>query len=187
MTDLTGLSPADRHRVVAAGFAEQVAATEDWSAPTAVDGWVALDVVRHLIDWLPGFLAAGGIELSPTGSVDDDPAAAWASRSEAIQRLLDGPDAASEFTHPMVGTHVLTDAIDSFYTADVFMHTWDLASASGRESGLDPAFAEQLLTGMAGIEGMLRASGQYGPAVEVPADAGAVDKLMGFIGRDPGR
>lgn len=184
MTDLTGLSPADRHRVVAAGFAEQVAATEDWSAPTAVDGWVALDVVRHLIDWLPGFLAGGGVEIGP-GSAGDQPSVVWTSRSEAIQRLLDGPDATSEFTHPMVGTHRLADAIDRFYTADVFMHTWDLASASGRETGLDPAFAEQLLTGMTGIEDMLRASGQYGPAVEVPAGAGAVDKLMGFIGRDP--
>ena len=187
MTDLIGLSPAERHRVVAAGFAEQVAATEDWSTPTPVDGWVALDVVRHLIDWLPGFLAGGGVEVGSAGSADDSPAVAWATRSEAIQRLLDGPDARSEFTHPMVGTHRLADAIDRFYTADVFMHTWDLASASGRDSGLDPAFAENLLTGMAGIEDMLRASGQYGPAVKVPADAGAVDKLMGFIGRDPGK
>lgn len=185
MTDLTALSPADRHRAVSAGFAEQVVATDDWSAPTAVSSWTALDVVRHLIDWFPGFLAAGGVELAEAGSVDDDPAAAWSSRSEAIQRLLDGAGASSEFTHPMAGTHTLAEAIDRFYTADVFMHTWDLASASGRPADLDPAFAQQLLSGMLGIEDMLRASGQYGPAVAVPADAGPVEKLMGFIGRDP--
>jgi hypothetical protein len=35
------------------------------------------------------------------------------------------------------------------------------------------------------LDEMLRASGQYGPKVEVAADASAVDRLMGFIGRDP--
>ena len=185
MTDLTALSPADRHRAVAVEFAKEIAATPDWSAPAPVDGWTALDVVRHLIDWFPGFLAGGGVELPPAGPLDDDPAADWSSRSQAIQQLLDGPDAESEFAHPMAGSHRLADAIDRFYTADVFMHTWDLAAASGHTADLDPAFAEQLLSGMLGIEDMLRASGQYGRAVAVPANAGPVEKLMGFIGRDP--
>ena len=33
------------------------------------------------------------------------------------------------FTHPYAGTHRLADAVDRFYTADVFMHSWDLARA----------------------------------------------------------
>jgi hypothetical protein len=32
---------------------------------------------------------------------------------------------------------------------------------------------------------MLRASGQYGPRVEVPADADVQTRLIAFIGRDP--
>ncbi len=35
------------------------------------------------------------------------------------------------------------------------------------------------------IEEVLRSSGQYGAPVPVPADAPVVDRLMGFIGRDP--
>jgi hypothetical protein len=35
------------------------------------------------------------------------------------------------------------------------------------------------------IEQVLRDSGQYGPAVPVPDDAPVVDRLMGFVGRDP--
>ena len=36
------------------------------------------------------------------------------------------------------------------------------------------------------IEELLRNSGQYGPRVEVPADADAQTRLIAFIGRDPG-
>lgn len=35
------------------------------------------------------------------------------------------------------------------------------------------------------IEQLLRDSGHFGPAVEVPDDASAQDKLVGFVGRDP--
>ncbi|MXP22823.1 maleylpyruvate isomerase family mycothiol-dependent enzyme [Gordonia sp. HNM0687] len=179
------LTPAQRHRVVAAGFADEIAAVTDWDAPTPVDGWVARDVVAHLVEWFGGFLAGGGVRLPPAPPVADDPAVAWRAHSAAVQALLDGPAADDTFRHPMAGEHRLADAVDRFYTADVFMHTWDLAAASGRTADLDPAFAEQLLDGMSGIEDLLRSSGQYGPAVPVAADADAVSRLIGFIGRDP--
>ena len=35
-TSLTELSAADRHRIIAGGFAEEVAAVQDWDAPTPV-------------------------------------------------------------------------------------------------------------------------------------------------------
>ena len=42
-------SPAARHASVAAGFSRIAAGTTDWSAPTPVDGWTAIDVVDHLM------------------------------------------------------------------------------------------------------------------------------------------
>ncbi|WP_290724722.1 TIGR03086 family protein [Gordonia sp. UBA6683] len=184
-TSLTELSAAERHRIIADGFAEEVAAVQDWDAPTPVDGWVARDVVAHLVDWFASFLDAGGVQLPDGPSVADDPLAAWRARSAAIGELLDGPSSNSVFVHPMVGEHRLADAIDQFYTADVFMHTWDLAAAGGRTADLDPVFAQRLLDGMTGIEELLRSSGQYGPAVPVDDDADPVARLAGFIGRDP--
>jgi len=182
---LIGLTPADRHRAVGAAFAGHVDAVTDWAAPTPVDGWVARDVVSHLIDWFTGFLAAGGIEL-PTGpAISDDPATAWRVHSAGVQALFDGAGAEAVFTHPMAGSHRLADAVDRFYTADVFMHTWDLATAAGRRADLDPQFAAQLVDGMSAMEELLRSSGQYGPAVAVGADADPVTRLVGFIGRDP--
>lgn len=182
---LADLSPAQRHRAVASGFAEYVATTSDWAAQSPVDDWVARDVVRHLVEWFPAFLADGGITLPPSPSVDDDPVAAWAAHSAAVQALLDGADADASFTHSRAGTFPLSTAIDMFYTADVFMHTWDLARAGGVTPDLDDEFAANLLGGMMPIEEMLRGSGQYGPAKPVDDAARPVVKLAAFIGRDP--
>lgn len=183
MTALSDLSAADRHRAIAADFAAEADAVTDWSAPSPVDGWTARDVVAHLVDWFPGFLAAGGVTLESV-EIGDDPAAAWRQRADAVQLLFDRGD--DDFTHPQIGTFPLADAIDRFYTADVFMHTWDLAQADGRRPDLDGAFAERLLAGMSGIEEMLRSSGQYGPAFPAPDGADPVVRLAAFIGRDPG-
>lgn len=182
---LTELDAADRHREVAAGFADIVAGVSDWDAPAPVDGWVARDVVAHLIDWFTGFLDAGGITVPDGPAVVDDPEGAWSAHATAVQGLLDGPSAGETFTHPIAGEHRLADAVDRFYTADVFMHSWDLARSQGATPDLDPAYAQVLLDGMIPIDDLLRQSGQYGPAVEVPIDADAVSRLMGFVGRDP--
>ncbi|QKT06530.1 TIGR03086 family protein [Gordonia sp. X0973] len=177
--------PSDRHRSVANTFADRVAGVADWSAPAPVPDWTARDVVGHLVTWFPEFLAAGGMQLPQGPSVADDPAGAWRHQTERVQALLDGPSAAEDFTHPHLGTMPLRDAIDRFYTSDVFMHTWDLARATGQDDRLDEDTCAMMVTGMKPMEDMLRSSGQYGPAVAVPDDAPATDQLMGFIGRDP--
>jgi uncharacterized protein (TIGR03086 family) len=100
--------------------------------------------------------------------------------------LLDADDADRGFAHPHVGASPLAVAIDRFYTSDVFMHTWDLARASGQDDRLDPDECATLLAGMEPIEQLLRDSGQYGPRVPVGDDAPVQDRLLGFIGRDPG-
>lgn len=177
-------TPAARHRAVAGAFGRLVGGAVDWSAPAPVAGWTARDVVGHLVGWFPGFLAAGGVELAPGPPVEDDPAAAWRHQTDGVQALLE-ERAEESFTHPYAGTHRLADAIDRFYTADVFMHSWDLGRATGQDVDLDEVFAADLLGGMRQMEDVLRGSGQYGPPVAVPADAPVVDRLMGFIGRDP--
>jgi uncharacterized protein (TIGR03086 family) len=85
----------------------------------------------------------------------------------------------------MVGEMPLPDAVDRFYTSDVFMHTWDLARATGQDERLDPQACADLLAEMAPIEELMRSSGQYGPRVPVPDDADVQTRLLGFIGRDP--
>lgn len=179
--------PRSRHREFAGTFLDRVRGTHDWEAPAPVAGWTARDVVRHLVEWFPGFLASGSGERLPAGpSVDDDPVGAWQSQYDAVQALLDDPATATKvLTNPHIGEVPLDRAIDQFYTSDVFMHTWDLARATGQDDRLDPDVCAQLLGGMEPIDELLRSSGQYGPRVPVDDAAPAQDRMLGFIGRDP--
>jgi uncharacterized protein (TIGR03086 family) len=179
--------PAERHRQIGGLFTDLVRGTQHWDGPAPVAGWVARDVVRHLTGWFPAFLSAGsGIKLPSGPSVDEDPVAAWQVHCDAVQALLDDPATAGRtLTNQHIGTVPLDRAIDQFYTADVFMHTWDLARATGQDERLDPDLCADLLAGMEPLEEVIRSSGQYGPKVEVSRDADPQTKLLGFIGRDP--
>jgi uncharacterized protein (TIGR03086 family) len=180
-------TPADRHRRYAGAFSERVRGTRDWTVPAPVAGWTARDVVRHLVEWLPAFLASGSdVRLPPGPSVDDDPVAAWQHQVDAVQAVLDDPATARRMlSNPHIGEVPLDQAIDRFYISDVFMHTWDLARATGQDDRLDPALCADLLAGMEPIDELLRQSGQYGPKVAVPDDADVQARMLGFIGRDP--
>ncbi|SQD97678.1 MULTISPECIES: TIGR03086 family metal-binding protein [unclassified Parafrankia] len=186
---LTALAdrPAERHRRIAGTFTDRVLGTRDWDAPAPVAGWVARDVVGHLCEWFTGFLEAGGGPALRHGPpVDEDPVRAWQTHADAVQRLLDDPTtAALTLRNPHMGELSVATATDMIYTADVFMHTWDLARATGQDGRLDAGFCGLLLGGMEQMEDVIRSSGQYGPRVAVPDDSDAQTRLLGFIGRDP--
>jgi uncharacterized protein (TIGR03086 family) len=190
-----GTEQAERHRRFAATFTERVLGTVDWEAPAPPQGWVARDVVRHLVTWFPPFLEQGtgigdetGIRLAVWPNVDDDPVEAWRVHCDAVQQLLDDPATDSRrFSHPQAGDAPLAEAIDRFYTADVFMHTWDLARATGQDERLDEAICSELLAGMEAIEPLLRASGQFGIRVPIDDDADVQSRFLALIGRDPRR
>jgi uncharacterized protein (TIGR03086 family) len=183
------MEAAEDHRQVAADFTKVVAAVDDdrWDSPAPVEGWVARDVVRHLVEWLPAFLeGTTGIVLPAGPSVDADPAGAWRAHAEGVQALLD--DRATAERHhdfPHIGGMTLGQAIAMIYTPDVFLHRWDLARATGGDETLDPDRCSMMLEGMLALDDVLRQSGQYGPKVEVPEDADPQTKLLGFIGRTP--
>ncbi len=186
---MTDLSPADEHRRVAGVFTDRVDGTADWDAPAPVEDWTARDVVRHLVEWFPAFLEDGaGVRLEHGPSVDDDPVTAWRVHCDAVQALLDDPATPGRtLSNRHVGEVPLDQAVDRFYTSDVFLHTWDLARATGQDATLDPDKCAVLLAGMEPLDELLRASGQYGPRIAVPADADVQTRLVAFIGRDPYR
>ncbi|WP_408899255.1 TIGR03086 family metal-binding protein [Nocardioides sp. R1-1] len=180
-------SPAEEHRSIAGTFGDRVRGVADWDSPTPVADWRARDVVRHLVEWFPAFLADGaGIRLEPGPSVDDDPVAAWEHHADAVQRVLDDPTSADvTFAHPRLPAMPLPQAVARLYTGDVFLHTWDLARATGQDDTLDAERCRTMYEGMEPLDEVLRHSGQYGPRVPVADDAPWQDRLIGFIGRDP--
>lgn len=177
--------PAVQHARDAARFTALVesAPAEGWSRPSPVVEWTALDIVKHLIEWSRGFLHGAGIAL-PALDVATDPLSAWKQHVTDIQAILDEP-AGRVLSNPHIGDKPVDVALDEFYIPDIWMHTWDLAKAFGREPDLDEQRCADALAGMAPMEQMLRDSGQFGPAVPVAEDASAQDKLMAFLGRDP--
>ncbi|MEO8329222.1 MAG: TIGR03086 family metal-binding protein [Candidatus Nanopelagicales bacterium] len=180
---------ADEHRTIAGAFTDRVRGVPPgaWDNPAPCEGWVARDVVRHLVEWFPAFLKSGaGVDLPQGPPVDADPAAAWLVHSNGVQALLDDPDTAGKLlSNPHIGDVPLDHAVDRFYTADVFLHTWDLSRATGQDERLDPNKCAQLLDGMLAMDEALRASGHYGPRVEVADDADVQTRLIAFIGRAP--
>ena len=180
---------ADRYRNVAGTFTARVEGVPDgaWERPAPCEGWVARDVVRHLVEWFPPFLQAGaGITLPAGPSVDDDPVGAWTTMSGAVQELLDDPATDERrLSHPQAGEHPLDQAIAMFFLGDVLIHTWDLARATGQDETLDADEVRGALEGMVPFDAALRSSGHYGPKVDVPADADDQTTLIAFTGRHP--
>ena len=180
---------SDRYRRVAGRFTARAEEVPDgsWDRPAPCEGWVARDVVRHLVEWVPAFFDAAGGPTIPTGpSVDDDPVGAWRTMSDGIQSLLDDPTAsAAVIEHPRAGAHRFDDAVGMFVLGDVVVHTWDLARATGLDETLDADVVHDMLVGMEPLDDMLRSSGQYGPKVDVGADADEQTRLIAFTGRQP--
>jgi uncharacterized protein (TIGR03086 family) len=179
---------ADRYRLVARAFSARVHAVPEgaWDNPAPCEGWVARDIVGHLVDWLPAFFfTTWDLDAPPIPSVDDDPVAAWDALDGVFQRSLDDPDIASRTRETRMGNATFADQVDMICTPDVFLHTWDLARAAGLDETLDPVEVHRLYVGMEPMDEMLRASGHYGPRVSVPDDADEQTKLLAFIGRRP--
>jgi uncharacterized protein (TIGR03086 family) len=185
MTD----TPAQEFRQIGGRFGDVVAGVraDQWDDPSPVEEWAARDVVRHLVEWFPAFLAAGSDVHLPAGpSVDDDPAGAWDHLQREVQAVLDDPASADRvLSNRHIGDVALPQAVSQFFTGDVFMHTWDLARATGQDDTLDPEVCAAMLAGMEPIEDVMRGSGQYGARVDVPDDADVQTRMLGFIGRDP--
>lgn len=180
---------AERFGSLAAGFAERVRAVPDdaWTRPAPCEGWVARDVVAHLVEWVPGMILGGpGLRLPDAPSVEEDPAGAWDAVADAVQAALDEPETAAREFDMRVGRFTVERAVAMFVLGDVLIHTWDLARATGLDERLDTAEVARALTGFEKIDhDMLVASGQFGPPVPVPDDADPQTRLIALSGRDP--
>jgi uncharacterized protein (TIGR03086 family) len=71
---------------------------------------------------------------------------------------------------------------------ELVLHGWDLARATGQEFSCDPASTAAVLAftrESAQPERAAEREGLFGPVVDVPEDAPAFDRALGFAGRDP--
>ena len=164
----------------------------DWTAskiPGAVDKlaegtpceeWDVRSLLDHVIESQEYFAAtARGEEASlpspsPPARIGDDPVAAYARIRDDTIRAYSGPGAV-EKTGPLLGIAFV----------DQLVHGWDLAQATGQDATMPEDLAG---AAFAMIDGRLTDDNRgpgFKPAVAVPDDASAQDKLLAYTGRTP--
>ena len=173
---------SDRYRRRADAFEALIVGVppERWSSPSPCEGWVARDVVAHVVGYSAHVLReTAHVEPSPAPSVDDDPAGAFRAIRADVQRVLDDP-----VTPPDVARF-----IDLAVSFDLPQHGWDLAKATGVDATIDPTEVDALWEALFPMQPSFWEwqveNGHYAPKVPVADDAPLQDRLLGLIGRDP--
>jgi uncharacterized protein (TIGR03086 family) len=177
---------AERYERITGQFGDRVRGVPAgrWEDPSPCEGWTARDVVGHLVEWIPGFFGAQGVEFPPVPSVDDDPVAAWEAVQQTIGRVLADPAVAGKEISTPFSTQSLAETVDMIVTGDVFTHTWDLARATGQDESLDPDQLQRMVEAMGAMpEEALRADGMFGPALDAPSGADDQTRFLAYVGR----
>ena len=69
--------------------------------------------------------------------------------------------------------------------ADLVIHKWDLAKATGQDISIDAGLTEAAYHPVSHSVEAARQGGFFGPEVQVPISASVQDKLLGMSGRKP--
>jgi uncharacterized protein (TIGR03086 family) len=165
---------------------------EQWHDDTPCSEWDVRTLVHHLLSeqrWVPPLFE--GLTIEQVGDRFDgdlmgDDASAWpgllASSMEEAHAVVARPGALGRTVHLSFG-----DASGQEYvmqlTADLAIHAWDLARATGQDDALDPGAVAVLLPWTEANAGLVAGSGMFGPRID--AGPGAPDdiRLLGLLGR----
>jgi uncharacterized protein (TIGR03086 family) len=161
-------------------------------APTPCASWDVEHLVEHLVQDLRHFTStASGQEWDPSRAEDADGggAAAYDGAAEALLEAWRRGGVQGRMLHLRIGDVPSTWAIGQ-HIADVIVHGWDVAVATGQEPSFDPGVTlDALEWAKQNLRPEFRggeASGKsFGPEVEVAEEAPPLDRLVGFFGRDP--
>ena len=155
-------------------------------------------LLDHLMGLCVAFTCAARKEPMPTGESQQGEATAGhldpAWRERLPGRLLElanaWDDPAAWEGECTAGGVTMPGAVMGVVALDeVAVHGWDLARATGQDYRLDEATTAAVLAftaESASPESAEERAGIFGPVVEVPADAPAWHRALGFAGRDPG-
>jgi uncharacterized protein (TIGR03086 family) len=144
--------------------------------PTPCPDWEVGQVISHLTQDVDRFIDAvkGGEpdwSIRP-GSVSGDWAADFRS---AATGLIDAWEDKGSADPPG----------PVWQAAEIAIHTWDLARATGQDRELDADVAEQALAFMSNALTPENRGDSFADQLDAPEDAPAYDRLAAFAGRDP--
>jgi uncharacterized protein (TIGR03086 family) len=151
---------------------------DQWTAPTGCGDWTVRDLVDHALFWQCNLASLLGAQVTPEDG--------WDTIKATIVAGLGNPSALDGAIEAGPMTGMPKHQGMGLATADVLVHGWDLARAIGADDTMPAAAVEAVHMGLSQAPAELIRNPQlFGPIVEVPADASAQDKLIGFVGRQP--
>jgi uncharacterized protein (TIGR03086 family) len=182
---------ADLYRRAIDLFGARVHAVKDdqWHLPTPCTEWDVRAVVNHLtyeMRWaVPLFQGKTIEEVGDSFEGDllgDDPKGAWDDAAEQAAATVRPDGVMERLVHLSFG-----DVPGSEYAmqlhADLLIHGWDLARATGGDERLDPELVQACSTWFREREELYRAGGSIGPRPELPPSPDAQTELLAAFGR----
>lgn len=155
----------------------------DLTRPSPCSEWNVRALLAHLvaaIDGLAGQLRGEKPDWAKDALGDDPVATLRRSVQEALVQWR-RPGAADTPSPMMPGMRIIDLAL-----ADAVAHTWDLATALGRDPMLDEDAVRLAYDRWAhGAADTGRQFGAFGPEISVPDDARLLDRFVGLLGRTP--
>jgi len=162
---------------------------EDLTLPTPCAQWDLRALLVHLVSENLGFAdaARGGTAAGSwsIGTLDPDPVTAFAaSAAEVAEAFAADGLLARLVTVPAFGVFPGEVAV-KMHLIDTVAHGWDVSRTLGEDWAPEEDLVEAALT-VALRFPMPRGPGQaFGALVDVPQDAPAAERLLGYLGRDP--
>jgi uncharacterized protein (TIGR03086 family) len=189
MTELD-LMPA----ATALGLLVQQVADDRLGDPTPCPDYTVGDLVEHVGGLALAFTAAANKDLGAYTNSPPQPDAArlapdWRTRIPAdlvaMAQAWRQPDAWTGMTRAG-GVDLPGDVGGLVALDEIVLHGWDLAVATGHPFDVRADLLEAVhgFVESFGADPQAR-GGLFGPIVDVPADAPALDRVVGLAGRDP--
>jgi uncharacterized protein (TIGR03086 family) len=159
--------------------------------PTPCRSWDVTELVAHLVHDLGQFTerASGGTPdwSAPRAAVEGDYIDAYrAGATDLVRAWRAAGDLSGTVELPGMGEVAARFPVDQ-QIAELAVHGWDLAVATGQSTHLDPEVGDTALTwAQATLRPQFRGSEDegkaFGPEVDVAEDAPLYDRLAGFFG-----
>jgi uncharacterized protein (TIGR03086 family) len=162
---------------------------EALGAPTPCADYDVGGLIGHLVHRGPQLVGAARKE--PVEAGEDGPAdpATWRATLvplvEEIAAAWSRPEAWEGTTRVAGPMEMPAPTVGGIVLAEMVVHGWDLARATGQDPTWPGPLLEATLQDMSAMAPMGRQMGAFGPEVDVPDDAPLLDRLLGVVGRDP--
>jgi uncharacterized protein (TIGR03086 family) len=163
-------------------------APDQWEDP-ALPEWTVADLVAHLITealWVPPLLAGepyveGRFPEDTTDLLGDDPFIGWETAADGALSAFAEDDAFVRTVHLSRGPTHATEYIEEMI-ADLTVHAWDLAHATGGDTELEGELVTAALVYAERLpeEGV---PGLFDPPLDVSASATPQQRLLARFGR----